>query len=151
MYDHDLVRRCLRRPNTGCGGAFIVVLSNPTEGLTYDLITIVAKDIGLGRVFPVYSRISSRKMIAARMNMFNGLLKVLRTDGQQDPLKMRVHERLSLFTDLKLRSPLLLGDHLLNVFIQTKTWLTMSVLTKICAALGVTFTLNEQYITGKHL
>lgn len=90
------MQRFLRGPIIGCDGTFSVLSSNPTEDLTYELNTMVAKDIQLGQVFHVYRNISPRKTITAIINMFDEWV-----EGLQYPLTPQVHERLSICTDFQ--------------------------------------------------
>lgn len=88
---------------------------------------MVPKYIELGRVLPPHHQISSRKMIAKRMNMFGGFLKFLTTEVIQDSLTVPVQKLMSFWTDFETTlPPFLLGDNLLKVYIQTNTWLIMS-------------------------
>ncbi|KAI0562229.1 hypothetical protein FGB62_64g139 [Gracilaria domingensis] len=101
--DPRLLSKASSSPRFGPDGTFRIVNSRGANGelLSFELVSIVAKDEETGCVYSVMHQLCTRKTSSSRSLLFQEFIKQLRYRGLHDPLRATGKNRLTMATNFE--------------------------------------------------
>ncbi|KAI0557146.1 hypothetical protein FGB62_336g025 [Gracilaria domingensis] len=101
--DPRLLSKASSSPRFGCDGTFGIVNGHGANGelLSFELVSIVAKDEETGCAYSVMHQLCTRKTSSFCSMLFQEFLKQLRYRGVHDPLRATGNNRLTMATDFE--------------------------------------------------